>query len=212
MRGSDLPIKRPIMRVDTDPEELLLLEQLREGSLTAFNRIYTIYAPPLYKRLLRLLKDPEVVEEILQDVFLKVWDKRAEIIPDKGFRTFIFRMSDNLAIDLFRKVGRDKKLQIELWAASISFYFHLEENVLKDEESIILKEAIEALSPKRKQILILCKLEEKSYKETAEILGVSVSTVSNQLVKAMKDIKGYIELNYKNEFITGLLAAFFINF
>lgn len=200
------------MKVDTDPDEILLLSQLRDGNLTAFNRIYTTYAPRLYKRLLRLLKDPEVVEEVLQDVFLKVWDKRGEIIPDRGFRTFIFRMSDNLAIDLFRKIGRDKKLQMELWAASISFYFHLEENVLKDEEITILKEAIETLSPKRKQILILCKLEEKSYKETAEILGVSVSTVSNQLVKAMKDIKGYIEMNYKSEFVTGLLVTFFIKF
>jgi len=200
------------MKVEADPEEILLLSQLRDGSLTAFNRIYTTYAPQLYKRLLRLLKDPEVVEEVLQDVFLKVWDKRGEIIPDRGFRTFIFRMSDNLAIDLFRKIGRDKKLQMELWAASISFYFHLEENVLKDEEVKILKEAIETLSPKRKQILILCKLEEKSYKETAEILGVSVSTVSNQLVKAMKDIKGYIETNYKSEFVTGLLVTFFIKF
>ncbi|WP_118195895.1 RNA polymerase sigma factor [Albibacterium indicum] len=200
------------MKVEADPEEILLLSQLSDGSLTAFNRIYTTYAPQLYKRLLRLLKDPEVVEEVLQDVFLKVWDKRDEIIPDRGFRTFIFRMSDNLAIDLFRKIGRDKKLQMELWAASISFYFHLEENVLKDEEITILKEAIETLSPKRKQILILCKLEEKSYKETAEILGVSVSTVSNQLVKAMKDIKGYIEMNYKSEFVTGLLVTFFIKF
>src|SRR5690606_985481 len=200
------------MKVEADPEEILLLSQLRDGSLTAFNRIYTTYAPQLYRRVLFRSKDPEVVEEVLQDVFLKVWDKRGEIIPDRGFRTFIFRMSDNLAIDLFRKIGRDKKLQMELWAASISFYFHLEENVLKDEEVKILKEAIETLSPKRKQILILCKLEEKSYKETAEILGVSVSTVSNQLVKAMKDIKGYIETNYKSEFVTGLLVTFFIKF
>src|SRR5690606_39825623 len=83
------------MKVEADPEEILLLSQLRDGSLTAFNRIYTTYAPQLYKRLLRLLKDPEVVEEVLQDVFLKVWDKRGEIIPDRGFRTFIFRMSED---------------------------------------------------------------------------------------------------------------------
>lgn len=200
------------MKVDTNPDEVLLLSQLRNDSLTAFNEIYTLYAPSLYKRLIRLLKDPEVVEEILQDIFLKVWDKRHEIMPDKGFKTFIFRMADNQAIDLFRKIGRDKRLQMELWASSISFYFHLEENVLKEEEVSILKEAIETLSPKRKEILILCKMEERSYKETAEMLGVSVSTVSNQLVSAMKDIKEYIERNYKAEFVTSMLVAFFLKF
>lgn len=171
----------------------------------AFTKLYEVYAPVLYKRLLRLLKNPESVEEILQDVFLKIWNKRAEIEPEKGFKTFIYRMADNMAIDLFRKIGRDKALQLELWASSISFYLHIEEKIVDKEKTYILHEAINSLPPKRKAILIYCKLESKSYKEVAEQMGISVSTVSNQLVAAMKDVRQYLVKNYSEEFLINLL-------
>lgn len=186
-------------------DEIALLKEMRGGSVTAFNKLYNAYAPVLYKRLLRLLKNPESVEEILQEVFLKIWKRRADIEPDKGFKTFIYRMADNMAIDLFRKIGRDKALQLELWASSISFYLHIEEKILNKEKVRILHEAINCLPPKRKAILIYCKLEDKSYQEVAEQMGISVSTVSNQLVAAMKDIRQYLVKNYSEEVLVNLL-------
>jgi len=72
----------------------------------------------------------------------------------------------------------------------------------------MLTNAIDSLSPKRKEILLLNKFEDKSYKEIADLLGISVSTVSNQLVSALKDIKEYIQKNYRDEYIISLFAAF----
>lgn len=186
-------------------DEAKVLEEMKQDSIAAFNQLYSKYAPILYQRLLRLLKNPESVEEILQDVFLKIWNKREEIIPEKGFKTFIYRIADNMAIDLFRKIGRDKALQLELWAASISFYLHTEERVLDKEKVSIVQEAIQSLPPKRRDILMQCKFEEKSYKEVAEMMGISVSTVSNQLVSAMKDIREYIVKNYREDYLISLI-------
>src|SRR5690606_41517380 len=93
-------------------------------------------------------------------------------------------MANHLAIDVFRKISRDKVLQQELWASTVSFYLHTEEALLAKEQRQLIFAAIEQLPPKRKQILILCKQEDKSYQEVAELMGISVSTVSNQLVKA----------------------------
>ncbi|PRD47255.1 RNA polymerase sigma factor [Sphingobacterium haloxyli] len=186
-------------------DEAKLLEEMKQDSSAAFNQLYSKYAPVLYQRLLRLLKNPESVEEILQDVFLKLWNKRKEIIPDKGFKAFIYRMVDNMAIDLFRKIGRDKALQLELWAASISFCVSTEEHLFNKEKTRMVQEAIQSLSPKRREILIQCKFEDKSYKEVAEMMGISVSTVSNQLVSAMKDIKAYIVRNYREDYIINLV-------
>lgn len=193
-------------------DESKLLEEMKQDDIAAFNQLYRQYAPLLYQRLLRLLKNPESVEEILQDVFLKIWNKRREIVPEKGFKAFIYRMADNMAIDLFRKIGRDKALQLDLWAASISFYLHTEEKMLHKENTHIVQEAIQTLPPKRRDILIQCKLEDKSYKEVAETMGISVSTVSNQLVSAMKDMKEYIVKNYGKDYLIHLVVLAALTF
>jgi len=184
----------PSPKVDTD-----LLRMLRNGDAIAFGKIYKIFAPILYQRLLRLLKDTDKVEEILQDTFLKLWEKRGQIDPEQAFTTYLYRIADHLAIDVFRRISRDKALQQELWASTISFYLHTEETFLAKEQRQLISTAIEQLPPKRKQILILCKLEDKSYQEVAELLGISVSTVSNQLVKAIKEIKNYVLQSARGE-------------
>jgi RNA polymerase sigma-70 factor (family 1) len=189
------------------PKEITTLEKLKDGDLASFNEIYFQYSPKIYVRLIKLVKDQVVAEEILQDVFTKVWVNRAKIDPTKGFVSFLNHISDNLAIDFFRKVQRDKSLQLELWVSAVELYYHTEEHIyLKDTQDILAK-AIDSLSPKRKEILILNKFQEKSYKEIAQELGISVSTVSNQLVSALKDIKEYIQKNYRNEAIISFLAT-----
>jgi RNA polymerase sigma-70 factor (ECF subfamily) len=189
------------------PKEIATLEKLKDGDLASFNEIYFQYSPKIYVRLIKLVKDQVVSEEILQDVFTKVWVNRAKIDATKGFVSFLNHISDNLAIDFFRKVQRDKSLQLELWVSAVELYYHTEEHIyLKDTQDILAK-AIDSLSPKRKEILILNKFQEKSYKEIAEELGISVSTVSNQLVSALKDIKEYIQKNYRNEAIISFLAT-----
>ncbi len=186
-----------------------LLSALKDGQQVAFDELYFHFAPKLYQRIYRLLKNPEVVEEILQDVFLKVWSMRSQLDAEKGFTTLLYRMTDNLAIDHFRRSCLEKASQKEIWASSISYYLHTEEAIISKEKIKILDEAIQRLSPKRKEILTLCNIEHKSYKEVAALLGISVSTVSNQLVNAMKDIKSYIQSNYKNEYFLLILSLLF---
>ena len=189
-----------------------LLRNLRDGDAMAFQKIYERFAPVLYQRLLRLLKDPDTVEEILQDAFLKLWEKRAQIDPEQAFTTYLYRIADHLAMDVFRKISRDKALQQELWASTLSFYLHTEETFLAKEQQHLLTTAINQLPPKRKQILILCKLEEKSYQEVADLMGISVSTVSNQLVKAIKEIKHSLLQSTRSEqmIFSLLLLSFYL--
>lgn len=199
--------KNPIMppfhpKVDSD-----LLRRLQEGDEAAFGAIYRLFAPVLYQRLVRLLKDIGATEEILQDVFLKLWEKRAQIDPERGFRTYLYRIADNLAIDFFRKITREKALQEELWVSGVYFYLQTEEELISKEERQLITNAISELPPKRRRIVILCKLEGKSYQDVADLMGISVSTVSNQLVKAIKEIKNYVVRSAPGEFIVILLLS-----
>lgn len=205
-------VKFPIMPHPLPKVNADLLRMLREGDAAAFGKIYKIFAPVLYQRLLRLLKDTDTVEEILQDTFLKLWEKRAQIDPEQAFTTYLYRIADHLAIDVFRRISRDKALQQELWASTISFYLHTEETFLAKEQRQLISTAIEQLPPKRKQILVLCKLEDKSYQEVAELMGISVSTVSNQLAKAIKEIKDFVLRSTRGEqaVILSLLLSSYI--
>lgn len=186
-----------------------LISSIQQGDVKAFDQLYFHFAPILYNRIFKIVKNPENVEEILQEVFLKIWNIREKLEVERGITTLVYRIADNLAIDYFRKACRDKAMQDELWASSVSFYLHTDQGLYEKEKSKILNEAIQLLPPKRKEILRLCNIENKSYSEVATLLGISVSTVSNQLVSAMKDIKNYIQSNYKNELLI-LILSFFI--
>ncbi|MGJ1285784.1 RNA polymerase sigma factor [Sphingobacterium spiritivorum] len=189
-------------------EEKSLLHKVKNGDIDAFNALYTLYAPLLYNKCLKLLKDYEIVNDLVQDTFLKIWHLRTEIDPEKGFRTFIFRIAENMVMDIFRRISRDKKLQEELWYNLVENSFHFNDHVIDKEKKMILEQAISQLSPRKKEIWILCKVNEKSYKEVAQQLGISVSSVSNQLVTAMKDIKDYIHKNYHNDYLMALTLLY----
>src|SRR3546814_1282150 len=86
--------KFPVLPYPSSKVSADLLRRLREGDAAAFGKIYEIFAPVLYQRLWRLLKDSEMVEDILQDTFFKLWEKRDEINPDHAFTTYLYRIAD----------------------------------------------------------------------------------------------------------------------
>ena len=178
---------------DTAQQEKEILLRLIQGDELAFEKIYRLYSPRLYGKLLKLLKSVPQTEEILQDVFLKIWEYRASIDPEKSFRAFLFKIAENKAYDFFRKAARDKKFEAELIALSTVNYMALEEFVADDEKSVLLENAINKLPPQRQQVFRLCKLEGKSYKEVSELLGISLSTISDHIVKATKSIRDHLE-------------------
>ena len=167
--------------------------QWLHGDELAFEKIYRLYAPKLYGSLLGLLKSVPQTEEILQDVFLKIWEYRASIDSEKSFRAFLFKIAENKAYDFFRKASRDKKLEAELIALSTVNYMAIEEFVADDEKLVLLENAINKLPPQRQQVFKLCKLEGKSYREVSELLGISLSTISDHIVKATKAIPTQLE-------------------
>jgi RNA polymerase sigma-70 factor (family 1) len=177
---------------ETTEQEREILLRMKQGDELAFEKIYRLYSPKLYGKLLRLLKSVPQTEEILQDVFLKIWEYRSSIDPEKSFNAFLFKIAENKAYDFFRKAARDKKLEAELIALSTINYIALEEFVADNEKLVFLENAISKLPPQRQQVFRLCKLEGKSYKEVSELLGISLSTISDHIVKATKSIREHL--------------------
>jgi len=172
-----------------------LLINLKEGNAAAFTELYHIYGKGLYRNILRFVKCEETAKELLQDAFLKIWNHRQQIDPEKSFKSFLFKITEHLIFDYFRKVSRDRKLMEKLIAVSTEYYTHSEESVFYKESLHMINQVIDKLPPQRKQVFKLCKMEGKSYEEVSQLLGISTSTISDHIVKANRVVKEYLHLN-----------------
>ena len=180
------------MQIFSPHDERELLSLLKQGNEQAFEKIYKLYSSRLFGNVFRMVKSESTTQEILQDVFIKIWNNRASIDLDKSFRSYLFRIAENKVYDFFRKATRDKKIQAQLFAAATEEYEHIEEMIYKKENALLLQKAIDSLSPQRQQIFRLIKLDNKSYEEVSRQLGISVSTISDHIVKANKAIREFI--------------------
>lgn len=169
--------------------EHMLLTQVRQGDARAFEEIYRIYSPLLYGHILRMVKSASTTEELLQDVFQRLWEYRGKIDPDKSFKSYLFTIARNLVFDYFNNTSRQRIAEnyLQQRDAVSGVQYLLEEKETAD----ILKEAIQQLPPQRKLIYTLCKVEGKSYEDVSRNLGISMSTVSDHIVKATRSIKAY---------------------
>lgn len=174
----------------------LLAEGLRDGDEAAFNAIYKLYFKPLYRKILFMVKDEITAGEIVQELFVKIWQKRREITQPALFQGFLYKTASNMVYDHFRKVARDQRLNNHLLLHTTDYYLH-SDKLLEDKETrTILMKAIDQLSPQRKLVFTRCKLEGKSYEETSKELGISVATVNTHMTDSFKIVKTYILKNY----------------
>ncbi len=168
-----------------------LVTLLTQGDEAAFEFLYLLYSKRLLGYLIKSVKSETIASELLQDTFIKIWKSRENIDPEQSFRSYLFRISENVVFDFFRKAARDKALQAILINACEE-YSHVEENFFAKENDQILNDLINMLPPKRRQIFQLIKMEERSYNEVSDALSISPSTISDHIVKATKFIRQHL--------------------
>lgn len=173
-------------------KELLLL--LREGDHNAFSQLYHQYAKPLYWKMLSMVKESTDADEILQELFVKVWEKRDQINIQQSFEAYLYRMAQHMAVDYFRALSARSRLHARVVSdANRDAVESSEETYLANETRELLNQLIAKLPAQRRRAFMLCKMEGKSHREAAEIMGISPNTVHNHLVKALSEIKSNFE-------------------
>ncbi len=171
----------------SDEKELLNL--LSSGDRQAFEQIYHRYKDRIYGNLLKLVRSDDLAEELLQEVFYKLWLNREKLEFVQSFSAYLFRMAGNLVTDFYRKAEKSKKLQDQLIYTMTELYDHVEDQINYKESNALLQQAIASLPPQRKIVFNLCHVEGKSYDEVSKILGISTSTINDHIVKARRSIK-----------------------
>jgi len=175
------------------PNDKDLLFRLRAGDHEAFELLYLQYSKSLYWRLRRMVKSLEEADELLQDLFVKVWEKREEIIIQQSFEAYLYRIAQRMAVDYFRKLERQSRMQHHVQLSIPETTESVEEYILARETQQLLDDAVAQLPEQRRRAFTLCKIEGKSHQEAAEIMNISPNTVHNHLVKAISSVKEYLE-------------------
>lgn len=173
-----------------------LLYNLRSGCPDSFNIVYQTYFNGMYKRVLYLVKDDQITDELVQDLFLKVWVKREDIDLSRSFRSYLYTIANNLIADHFREIARDKRLIEGLIKIQGPNFYCSDQHLEERESRKILNSAIESLTPQRKKVFVCCKLQGYSYQEASEELGISVATVNTHISHSFKLIRKFMVSSY----------------
>ncbi|WP_220399530.1 RNA polymerase sigma factor [Filimonas effusa] len=163
--------------------------QLQRGHEPAFNALYKAYSKPLYMRTLRLVKNKNVADELLQEVFIRLWNSREQVNPEKSFQSYLFTIAQHIIYNYFRKAASDNRLMETLLLRHPGHYLNIDQLLENKETHQLLYRAIERLTPQRKLVFCLCKLEGKSYEEVSRIMNISVATVNSHMTQALAFLK-----------------------
>ncbi|WP_338868801.1 RNA polymerase sigma-70 factor [Spirosoma sp. SC4-14] len=172
--------------------ESILLQAVK-GDQSAFAKLYQHYRTPALKFCFCLLKDEEEAENMVHDVFIKIWEKRNLINPELNFSSYLFTCLRNMAFDYMKQVEKSQLLRQR--------YMERMERLSDDDHEEqenrdrLLRNAINSLSERRKMILMLSVEGGKSYQEIADSLRISKNTVKNQLVKAKQLLRERVDLH-----------------
>ncbi|WP_442590715.1 RNA polymerase sigma factor [Pedobacter sp. AW31-3R] len=182
------------MHIRRDSEEQLLLK-LKDGSETAFSELYEIYVKRIYAFALNILKSPVLAEDIVQEVFIRLWETSANLDPKLSLQAYLFTIARNLSLNVIRKASKETLITDEIARYAqdkngngLTFTEHRQTREF-------IAQAVSQLPPQRKLIYELCHGKGYTYKQAAEELGIKDATINSQMVKAIRAIRQYLIRN-----------------
>lgn len=164
--------------------------RLAAGDEQAFRVIFDHYKEPFFAAAFKMTRSQAIAEEIVQDLFVRAWDKREKFAQANNPNAYLYRMLHNNIYEHFRKVMLDRKLHSKLAVANPDIDDNdIEQNIYERENLAALTAVIERLPAQQKLVYKLSRQEGLSREEIAEQLNISPNTVRNHLVSATEFIK-----------------------
>lgn len=168
--------------------EQKLVRKLKGGCHQSFTTLFHLYGKKLYNFSYKYTQSHAESEEIVQEVFLKIWNKKDAINPKLSFNAFLITIAKNHIFNRIKKEASRRQYREQIENADLVTNETESKVIFADLEQIANKQ-IDNLPPKRKQIFLLRRDSGLTVKEIAEKLGIAESTVENQMNRAIKTLK-----------------------
>ncbi|MFV0505353.1 MAG: RNA polymerase sigma factor [Bacteroidales bacterium] len=186
-----------------------VLKDLSQGSEQALDDLFNHYYPRLYKFSKSFLKMEDGIDDILQEVFLKIWNKRTSIRNSESFNSYIFTITRNLLLNELRFCLNKQKVHKQILETSLAEEYisagTVEYKELKDK----VDQLIEKLPAKQKEIFRMSRIEGLSHKEIATKKNISTKTVEYHISQSINFIKARLG---KHGFLSALYTYLFLHF
>lgn len=186
--GNDNKLQSLLIRISEKSDELALRE------------LFNLFSDGLYRFSFSILKNKELAEEVVSDVFFNIWVHREVISKVESFKPYLYTSARNTSLNYLQKEKRMKTV----WMEDVSVSLFIDEicpesELIAEELKMAICQAINNLPEKCKLIYSLAKIEQLKYKEIAKILDISVKTIDNQLTIAFKKIGAEIQLYLESD-------------
>jgi len=178
--------------------------------LQLFDELYRRYHQAVYANICKMVQQPQAAEDILQEVFLALWENRSKLDAAQ-VAGWLFVVSYNKAASFLKKKLKEPVLQQNEELPESPMTVEATDEVLYELKLSIVEEAVNHLPARKKEVFRLCRYEGKSHDEVAAILGISVVSVKDYLKQSTQFIKKYVSVNYPQLETTALalLVSYF---
>jgi RNA polymerase sigma-70 factor (family 1) len=184
-------------------EDHHLVMLLQKGNVAAFDSLFEVYSQKLFGFALKYFKNETEAEELVQDVFVKVWENRQTLKSELSFKSYLF----TIALNQIRKYFNKKATSLRYLESLQNDPELIESHAIQEDDyELTLRQInliIEQMPPRRREIFTKSKLEGKNSKEIASELNISAGTVDNQVSEALR----FIRTRLKSENLALLLFA-----
>jgi len=183
-------------------DEQALLKRLCKGDHEAFHTLYDHHKWWVASKLLFLLKSEVLVQDAMQNIFIRIWEKRAWINPTLPFSAFLHTLVRNEVSNLFRQANQNRVLQQQLMQQPPVVYLPVDDMIRQRENTELLNQALQQLPDRQREVFVLHKIEGKSYREISEKLGITAAAINQHIYRASKRLNELL-----NPKIWGIIAV-----
>jgi RNA polymerase sigma-70 factor (family 1) len=163
-----------------------------EGDQNAFCTLFRLYANDLASFILRITESKPLTEEIVQDVFLKIWLSRSNLRDIHSFRAYLFTVARNHTFNCLKQIAREKTKQ-QQWLDSVLNEAHTaQEPIDTPDPAALVETAVDLLPPQQKKIYTLSRQHGLKQAEIAAALNISLETVKKHMVLAIRFLKNHL--------------------
>lgn len=174
------------MTINNENEILL---KVSEGDQRSFTLLFDMHYPNLRTYIYRITESREATEEIIQEVFIKVWEKREILITVNSFKAYLFILSKNRTFNFLRDKAKARANELKWSIQNYESSYELDRHSLQDEYNLIIHQVVLNLPPQQQKVYCLSRHENLKYEEIAVQMGLSKETVKKHMQHALCFLK-----------------------